>query len=257
MRSSIVGRNRQVLKSCEASTRRNFATNSARRPSLSGFVCLSCSRKLTESFNHGRTQRRRQSSTTSSQAASKTAPRINAMPPTHYELFPKTLSQGPPPSGPFHIDVRDLRKEFLQLQAVAHPDRHPSHLKARAEGMSAHINEAYKTLQNPLLRAQYLLRLRGVDVVEDETTKVEDPELLMEVLDAREEIDEAQKEEDLTTLKTTNDRRISRSEEILDKAFREDSMALATEEVVRLRYWVNIQDSLHHWENGEPILTHH
>lgn len=56
------------------------------------------------------------------------------------------------------------------------------------------INEAYKTLQDPLKRAQYLLSLRGIDVAEDERLKVEDPELLMEVLEVRENIEAAQEE---------------------------------------------------------------
>jgi len=179
------------------------------------------------------------------------------VPQTHYEFFPKTLPQGPPPSGPFVIDIRTLRKEFLQLQAVAHPDRHPSHHKTRAEATSARINEAYKTLQNPLLRAQYLLSLRGIDVAENETAKVEDPELLMEVLDTREEIEGAQEEEELDGLKAVNDERIAASEKILDEAFREDDMEGAKGEAVRLRYWVNIKESLDAWEKGKPVVLVH
>ncbi|PMD56582.1 Co-chaperone Hsc20, partial [Hyaloscypha bicolor E] len=178
-------------------------------------------------------------------------------PQTHYEFFPKTLPQGPPPSGLFHIDIRELRREFLQLQAVAHPDRHPHNLKTRAEATSARINEAYKTLQNPLLRAQYLLSLRGIDVAEDETAKVEDPELLMEVLDAREEIENAREEEELEEMKRINEERIERSEAILDAAFKRDDIEGAKGEAVRLRYWVNIKESLDAWERGKPIVLVH
>jgi len=112
-------------------------------------------------------------------------------PQNHYEIFPQTLSAGPPPSGPFDIDVRALRNEFLQLQAKAHPDMHRGEAKNRAEGLSMLINEAYKTLQDPLRRAQYLLSLRGIEVAEDETARVEDPELLMGVLEVRETIEDA------------------------------------------------------------------
>jgi molecular chaperone HscB len=153
--------------------------------------------------------------------------------------------------------MRELRKEFLQLQAVAHPDRHPSHLKSRAEATSARINDAYKTLQNPLLRAQYLLGLRGIDVAEDETAKVEDPELLMEVLDTREEIENAGEEKELEELKKVNDERITISEKVLEGAFREDDMEGAKAEAVRLRYWVNIKESLDGWEKGKPIVLVH
>ncbi|TVY55208.1 J-type co-chaperone JAC1, partial [Lachnellula suecica] len=222
MRSSILRRNQQILQTCEAaSTRRSFATTSSRSSASLTSTCQSCNKKLLRPVSQSKSQRRWQSSSTTREAPFEASAPV---PQTHYEFFPQTLPQGPPPSGPFHIDTRTLRKEFLQLQAVAHPDRHPSHLKNRAEATSARINEAYKTLQNPLLRTQYLLSLRGIDVAEDETAKVEDPELLMEVLDTREEIEDAQEEEELEGLKKVNDERIAASETILDEAFREDDM---------------------------------
>ena len=129
--------------------------------------------------------------------------------------------------------------------------------KARAEGASSRINDAYKTLQNPLLRAQYLLSLRGIHLAEDETAKVEDPELLMEVLEARETIEEAQSEEDLAELKEVNERKIEYSEGALEDAFGKDDLERAKGEAVRLRYWVNIRDSLHAWEKGKPVVLVH
>lgn len=154
--------------------------------------------------------------------------------------------------------MRALRREFLQLQSRYHPDLHPQGpAKARAEAASALINEAYRTLQNPLLRAQYLLSLRGVDVANDETLKVEEPDLLGLVLEAREEIEDAAEEEDLAGPRTVNDERIRASEEVLEKAFREDDVEAAKREAVRLRYWVNIKDSLENWEKGKPVVLQH
>jgi molecular chaperone HscB len=134
---------------------------------------------------------------------------------------------------------------------------HPQSDKKRAEALSSRINEAYKTLQNPLLRAQYLLSLRGIELAEDETAKVEDPELLMEVLDAREAIEEAEKEEDLEEMKEVNEARIRASEEVLEKAFAKDDVESAKREAVRLRYWVNIRESIDGWEKGVPVVLQH
>lgn len=177
--------------------------------------------------------------------------------PILYNLFPQTLPAGPPPHGPFVIDARQLRKEFLQLQARAHPDRHSGADKAKAEGTSALINEAYKTLQDPLRRAQYLLSLRGIDVAEDERLKVEDPELLMEVLEVREAIEAAQEENELEGMKRKNDRNIERSESILDQAFKNEDIEGAKDEAVRLRYWTNIKESLDGWERGKAVVLVH
>jgi molecular chaperone HscB len=134
---------------------------------------------------------------------------------------------------------------------------HPQSDKKRAEALSSRINEAYKTLQNPLLRAQYLLSLRGVEVAEDETAKVEDPELLMEVLEAREQIEEAEREEDLVGMKEENEERIRRSEEVLEQAFKEDDIEKAKGEAVKLRYWINIKESIDGWERGKPVVLQH
>jgi molecular chaperone HscB len=131
---------------------------------------------------------------------------------------------------------------------------HPQADKKRAEALSARINEAYKTLQNPLLRAQYLLSLRGIEVAEDETAKVEDPELLMEVL---EQIEEAENEEDLEGMKDSNDERIRRSEKVLEQAFKEDDIERAKSEAVKLRYWINIKESIDNWEQGKPVVLQH
>ncbi|KAL1795230.1 hypothetical protein ACET3X_007046 [Alternaria dauci] len=179
------------------------------------------------------------------------------VPQTHYSFFPNALPSGPPPNGPFAIDLSALKKEFLQLQARAHPDLHPQADKKRAEALSARINEAYKTLQNPLLRAQYLLSLRGIEVAEDETAKVDDRELLMEVLEARESIEEAESEEDLVEMRERNEERIAESTEIIDQAFKRDDLDAAKSEAVKLRYWVNIRESIENWEKGVPVVLQH
>ncbi|XPS70825.1 molecular chaperone [Ascochyta lentis] len=176
---------------------------------------------------------------------------------SHYSFFPKSLSAGPPPEGPFDIDLNALKREFLQLQAKAHPDLHPQEDKKRAEATSARINEAYKTLQSPLHRAQYLLSQRGIETAEDETAKVDDPELLMEVLEARERIEEAEQEEDLVEMKDENEVRIQASIKALEQAFAEDDMEVAKGETVKLRYWMNISESIANWEKGKPVVLEH
>ena len=134
---------------------------------------------------------------------------------------------------------------------------HPPSDKARAQALSARINEAYRTLQSPLLRAQYLLSLRGLEVGSDETAKVEDPELLMDVLEARERIEEAGSEAEIEGMKGENEARMAESVERLAEAFERDDVEGAKGEAVRLRYWVNIKESLDGWEKGKPVVLEH
>jgi len=94
-------------------------------------------------------------------------------------------------------------------------------------------------------------------VAEDESAKVEDPELLMEVLDAREAIECAETEEQMLEMRRVNEERIAGSEGVLGRAFREDDLGRAKGEAVRLRYWVNIRESLDAWEKRKPVVLVH
>lgn len=183
--------------------------------------------------------------------------RQQEVPQSHFDFFPQTYPQGPPPHATFTPDLKQLRKEFLQLQAKAHPDLAPASQKRHAEALSARINEAYKTLQDPLKRAQYLLSQHGIDV-DDESAKLSESELLMEVMEAREAVEEAENEEDLIDIRAENSERIDKSVAILSEAFAQEEMDKAAREAIKLRYWMNIEESIQGWEKGKGGgIIHH
>ncbi|KAK1829463.1 putative Co-chaperone protein [Podospora conica] len=191
----------------------------------------------------------------------------------YYALFPKTLPHGPPPSGPFEIDIPTLRREFLRLQAQSHPDLHHHHhhtspssttggrkTRREAEATSSEINAAFKTLCSPLLRAEYILRERhGVDLAGDESTGPgEDPEVLMTVLEAREAIDAAAEEGELEGVRRENEERVAETEGRLGEALGRGDVEAARRECVRLRYWLGIREGVEGWERGRGggVLHH-
>src|SRR5579864_9150635 len=67
------------------------------------------------------------------------------------------------------LDVAVLEKDFYELSRKLHPD-----LNARAGSkeqewsleQSSLLNDAYRTLKDPVQRTQYLLRLEGVELEE-------------------------------------------------------------------------------------------
>ncbi|CAG9535396.1 unnamed protein product [Cercopithifilaria johnstoni] len=64
----------------------------------------------------------------------------------------------------FDVDLSLLKMNFLKLQSVVHPDkfsRCSPEEKEISENCSRYLNEAYKTLTEPLERAKYLLTLKG------------------------------------------------------------------------------------------------
>ncbi|KAJ9604574.1 hypothetical protein H2200_010687 [Cladophialophora chaetospira] len=181
----------------------------------------------------------------------------------YYTLFPSTLPRGPPPSSPFDINLPHLRQEFLQLQSKYHPDKFPSgttsHQKSLA--LSSLLNTAYKTLNDPLLRARYLLLENyGVDVtVEDNSTHagLTDQATLLEVMEAQESLEEATSYEDIEKLMQENVPRILGAEELLGKAFAEEDVESAKRECVRLNYWRSLQGALREWEPGKEVRLVH
>jgi len=102
----------------------------------------------------------------------------------------------------FRFDVAALDRAYLQLQTEVHPDRFAGGSdadKRLALQSSARVNEAYRALKNPVQRAQYLLRLQGVDAV-GETDTALPHEFLERQLERREQAHEAQAAVDIRTL---------------------------------------------------------
>jgi molecular chaperone HscB len=205
----------------------------------------------------------RSASTSTATAPERPGPQSSSALPdisTHYSIFPNTLPLGPPPAGPFNIDLPSLRREFLQLQGRFHPDKFPPEQKAKAEGLSSRINEAYKMLRDPLLRAQYLLfHSYAIDVTsEDNSSHPTEPGILLEVMEAQESIEEAETEDQITVLKEQNRERTDETLRLLDDAFSSGNSEAARKECIRLRYWASLAEGLNAWDGkGSDVRLVH
>lgn len=112
----------------------------------------------------------------------------------HFELFGL-------PAG-FGLDPAVLDARFRALQADVHPDRFGGGSDAErrlAHQSSARVNEAYRTLKHPVERARYLLRLRGVDAMDETDTRL-DLGFLEAQLERREQAAQASEGEDVASL---------------------------------------------------------
>jgi len=93
----------------------------------------------------------------------------------------------------FDLDLQLLSERYRELQREHHPDRH-AHKGEREQRLAvqatAHLNEAFETLKTPLLRAQYLLKLEGVDTGEENRRQLPGP-FLMQQMELRESLVEA------------------------------------------------------------------
>jgi len=95
------------------------------------------------------------------------------------------------------IDAR-----WKDLQREAHPDRFAAQgatAQRAALQWSVRINEAYQRLKDPLKRAAYLCQLRGAPIDAENNTAIP-ADFLMEQMEWRESLDEAEGEEELEAL---------------------------------------------------------
>jgi molecular chaperone HscB len=139
----------------------------------------------------------------------------------------------------FDVDVDLAEKRYLGFQRAIHPDRFaakPAKERALAEAQSVSLNEAYETLKDPLSRAAYLLRLKGVDAAVSKDETMRDPELLMEAMEAREALMDAESAPAIEKLaaKAGADAIGVLSE--LSKAFAAEDLTRANHLITRFKY---------------------
>jgi molecular chaperone HscB len=83
------------------------------------------------------------------------------------------------------LDTEELQRRFYELSRRLHPDRYggrPPEEQQYALDATALLNDAYRTLREPVRRAEYLLKQEGFDVGEQRSNNVP-PELLEEVFE--------------------------------------------------------------------------
>jgi molecular chaperone HscB len=99
----------------------------------------------------------------------------------------------------FKQDRAELDARWKDLQRQAHPDKFSAQGTAAqrvAMQWSVRINEAYQRLKNPLKRAAYLCEMHGAPVNAENNTAMP-ASFLMQQMQWREELDEAQGSKDL------------------------------------------------------------
>src|SRR5690348_3802504 len=136
------------------------------------------------------------------------------------------------------LDAGALDKAYFARQRQWHPDRFvgkPSEERAKASVEAAALNDAYRTLKEPLSRAVYLAQLKGVELPGDGKT-IDDPELLMEVMDAREELHEASSIAEVDALARFAREDLQKALAELPRLFLANNKPAIRKALLRLRY---------------------
>ncbi len=155
------------------------------------------------------------------------------------------------------IDVPALEKQFYSLSRKLHPDRFASKPVAEQEAalaQSSLLNDAYRTLKDPIARTQYLLTQEGVELEEQsksateaarasgtEKKQIVPPELLEEVFELNMQLaemraakqmgeDEPELRRDLMTAKDAFDAKMLETQAELERLWADWDAAVEAED---------------------------
>ncbi len=91
----------------------------------------------------------------------------------------------------YEIDTALLAERYRDLQRAVHPDKFANASeqdKRLAVQRAAQINDGFNTLKHPILRAEHMLSLKGIDLSHESTT-VKDTQFLMQQMEWRESLE--------------------------------------------------------------------
>jgi len=160
----------------------------------------------------------------------------------HFELF------GLAPA--FAVEAEALERSYREIQSKVHPDRfaHAGDAERRASlQWTTRVNEAYRTLKDPVQRARHLLELHGVDVA-FETNTAMPPEFLMQQMELRESLEDATAKKDSPRLellrKDLGKSRLSLQQQIAEAIDAKKDFAAAAGLVRKLQFLDRLDEEI-------------
>ncbi len=155
----------------------------------------------------------------------------------------------------YHVDARTLEERYHERSKLHHPDRH-----VRADGVTrvknalatSELNQAYRALRDPVQRAEYLLKLNGIDVSDEKSGQVA-PDFLMEMMELRERLAEARAGRDEREIGAlAADVRARRDAALagVGEGFARGDLAAVAEALVALRYFRRFLDEIEAYEDA-------
>lgn len=125
------------------------------------------------------------------------------------------------------VDLEKVDQLYHDYQKQFHPDRFASagdQERRISVQLTSHVNQAYRTLKDPLLRAEYLLQLAGVED-NPETRTTMDGAFLMQQMELRERIESIPSQSDPFAEIDALNKQLKATQKDLLQAFADDYVA--------------------------------
>lgn len=145
----------------------------------------------------------------------------------------------------FDLKLDELEHQYFGFQRRLHPDRFASKSpkeRALSQSQATALNEAYETLKDPLKRAAYLLEMMGHKVDLTACGTISDPDLLMEQMEKREALADADTVERITKLSASADAEVLAMQCQISTAFGANDLDLVSNLTIRLKYLTKLAE---------------
>lgn len=152
----------------------------------------------------------------------------------------------------FSLDTQQLASTYRELQKQYHPDKFVMLSDAErltAMQKSTEINDAFQTLKNSCLRAQYILSLLGLDIALEQRT-LQDTDFLMQQMMWRETI-ESFTEDDEDEIEAFSDniqKLVNDLESDIEKQLQDKALEATADSVRKLKFMLKLQTELEQLE---------
>ncbi|WP_094751819.1 Fe-S protein assembly co-chaperone HscB [Psychromonas sp. CD1] len=148
----------------------------------------------------------------------------------------------------FSIDLVLLGNTYRNLQKQYHPDKYVMSCASKrlvAMQKSTEINDAYQTLKNNCLRAQYLLLLSGMDIELEQRT-LQDTDFLIQQMLWREKVEQfrVEDEDEITDFSTMIVQQIANLENEFEMKRQQNALEESAECVRKLKFMLKLQIEL-------------
>ncbi|HEX2572263.1 MAG TPA: Fe-S protein assembly co-chaperone HscB [Polyangia bacterium] len=163
----------------------------------------------------------------------------------------------------YHLRPEEIEDRYHAAAREHHPDRHmrsDAQKRVSSALFTAQLTEAYRTLKDPVRRAEYLLKLEGIVLSDERSGHKVDPTFLHEILELREGLMEARMEGDearIAALGSDVRERQARAMSDVDRGFARYDTGETTvlrelaDALVALRYYRRFLDELEAHEEAQ------
>ncbi|WP_372882199.1 co-chaperone HscB [Psychromonas sp.] len=158
----------------------------------------------------------------------------------YFELFSLPVT--------FPIDHTLLSATYRELQKQYHPDKfvmYGDSERLSAMQKSTEINDAYQTLKNSCLRAQYLLSLAGLDIALEQRT-LQDTSFLIQQMEWRETISAFTEddEDEVEAFAQHLQQQVTDLEAIIEVQLQNNELEATADSVRKLKFMLKLQNEL-------------